>query len=295
MYRLFFCKRTTDRERVGELLVSLKKVVPNLLFEDVSEDVPDAEDWKEHATPLLDGSDGVVCIVGPETHASEPIDWEIREAHRLGKPLMVAKLAEQYLLPEACKALQIEPMPWESVKVAARIGELVLPKALFRKYDSATDAGPPREMFGQYRLMVESWETLLGRRQSVNTLYVSANAALLAAIGGLVSAENIAGPELRAAGVMVLAFLGFFLSLNWRRTVTSYGLLSAAKAKVVQAIEEHLPAKLFDAEWKILESTRYHSTTKLDKQTALFFVLLFFSVFALACGVVGVNLLPVSR
>jgi hypothetical protein len=54
---------------------------------------------------------------------------------------------------------------------------------------------------------------------------------------------------------------------------------------VVEAFEAYMPAKLFDAEWKVLEARQYKSTTDTDKQTALFFMLLFSAVFLVALGV----------
>lgn len=268
-----------------ELLLALDRLLPNLPFVDVSKEVPDRDDWKEYATSYLESSDAVIGIVGPNTVDSEAVDWELREAIRLGKQVLVTTLSREFELPSACKDLGLETVPWESIPVAGRIGELVLPQELFRGHDWEAGDPLPEGVWRQYNLMVQSWEALIGRRQTVNTLYVSANAALLAGVGALLSAVGKAGTNWVMGGVLVLSFLGACLSFNWRRTVISYGVLSRAKAKVVEALETYLPARLFDAEWKVLEARRYKSTTDTDKQTALFFLLLFMAVFVIALGV----------
>jgi len=177
---------------------------------------------------------------------------------------------------------KIEAILWNAAKVAGYIGEMLIPRALFLKHDWSK--GPPEAtaIWQQYRLMVLSWESLIQRRQTVNTVYITANSALLAGIGILASSLDKLGSIWAALGVMVMAFLGIALSFNWHRTVLSYGTLSRAKSKVVTALEEYMPARLFDAEWRVLEAKRYKSTTATDNQTALFFLVLFVALFLAA-------------
>jgi len=284
-FRLFFSYRTSEQSRVGELQNRLKELLPNLPFEDASVDVPYVDDWKTAAASVLETCDGLVCIVGEDTHESEPIDWEVREAHRLGKPVVVATLSDGCQLPTACRELKVESTRWDATDVAGRIGELLVPRALFHRHDWSLGLPDPAAVWNQYNLMVQSWESLIGRRQTVNTLYISANSALLAGVGVLISSVDKMGLAWAVAGVAVVAFLGAALSFNWRRTILSYGTLSRAKSKVVAALEAYMPAQLFDTEWRVLEARRYKSTTETDKQTALFFFLLFLALFLVAGGI----------
>lgn len=284
-FRLFFSYRTSEKARVRELQDSLAELLPNFPFEDASVDVPYVDDWKAPATAILESCAGVVCFVGEDTHRSEPVDWEIREACRLGKPLVVTSLSDRYQPPPACKELQIEVARWNANDVAGRIGELLVPRTLFLTHDWSKGMPEPAAIGNQYNLMVQSWEALIARRQTVNTLYISASSALLAGIGVLISSVDKVGHGWTMAGIAIVAFLGAALSFNWRRTVSSYGTLSRAKSKVVAALEAYMPARLFDTEWRVLEAKRYTSTTDTDKQTALFFLLLFLAVFLVAGGV----------
>jgi hypothetical protein len=284
-FRLFFSNRTVDQERVDQLQSTLRELLPNMPFDDVSKGVPFIDDWRTPASSILASCDALICVVGPETHKSQPIDWEIREAHRLGKPLVVARENEACALPQGCADLHLSVVRWESAELAGIIGELLVSRALFLHHDWRSGSPDPTMIWNQYDLMVRSWEALIARRQAVNTIYVSASAALLAGVGVMISAMDRLDPNGAATGAALLSLLGAGLSFNWRRTVISYGTLSKAKSRVVAALEAHLPAQLFDAEWRVLEARRYKSTTDTDKQTALFFMLLFLAVAVVAWGI----------
>jgi len=284
-FRLFFSNKSADQHRVDELQGTLRDLLPNLPFEDVSRDVPFVDDWKTPARSILQSCDALVCVVGSETHASDPVDWEVREAYGLGKPLVVARISAEYPLPPTCEELHIGAVDWSIPELAGQIGELLVSRALFLRGGGGSGEPDPTLLWNQYNLMVQSWEALISRRQTVNTLYVSAVAALLAGVGVVVSAADVASLGASAAGATVLAMLGAALSFNWRRIIASYGTLSRAKSKVVAALELRMPAQLFDAEWRVLEAKRYKSTTQTDTQTALFFMLLFVAIALVALGI----------
>ena len=277
-FRLFFSNRSVDADRVKELRTALAKHLQHLPFNDVSLNVPYTNDWKPLALSALESCEAVVCVIGKDTHASEPVEWEIREAYRLGKPLTVTRLSREYDAPTFCAELKLPVLDWDVPQLAQHIKQLGIACALFPQQDWKTGAPTPDTLLNQYNVMAQSWEALINRRQTVNTLYVTADAALLAGVGAVASSADQTGAIGAAVGVAVLAMLGLALSFNWRRTVVSYGTLSNAKADVISALEAYMPARLFDAEWRVLERTGYQSTTKADTQTAQFFMILFASL-----------------
>lgn len=266
------------------MLLALRKLLPNFPFENVATDVPYIDDWKTPAIFILEACDCLICIIGENTFQSEPVNWEIREAHRLGKPIVVTSLSEKNIVPASCLDLHIEVILWDASSVAGRIAELLIPRSLFENHDWSKGPPEPSTIYAQYNLMVQSWEALIARRQTVNTLYLSAESALLAGIGALISSGDKMGNIWAALSVSFLGFLGAALGFNWRRIILSYGILSRAKSKVVTALESFLPAKLFDTEWRVLEAKRYKSTTETDTQTAQFFFMLFLLIFLVAIG-----------
>ena len=283
-FNIFFSNKRDDQKWVDTLQTSLRELLPNLPFTDSSKLIPQSEDWQKHATNAIAKSDALICIIGSNTYLSDPVAWEIEEAHRQKKPLIVARRDKASELPACCKALTITAVDLEVGALAGHIGEVLMSRALFLQHDWSTGNPKPESLWNQYNLMVQSWEALITRRQSVNTLYVSATAALLGGIGVIVSSADKTGVPAASLGSVLFAVLGGALSYNWRRTIISYGLLSRAKARVIGSLEQHMPAQLFDAEWRALEAKRYTSTTVADTQTASFFLALFtlLSSFAIA-------------
>ena len=101
-----------------------------------------------------------------------------------------------------------------------------------------------------YQTIVASSESLVGRRQAVNTFFLTINGAMLTAYG-LVS-QNIGTYRLSGAAMAVIALSGIVLSLAWRSLITSFGQLNTGKFKVINTIEQHLPVAIFAAEWEAL-------------------------------------------
>ena len=42
----------------------------------------------EYLKPLINQSSALICLIGPETHDSKWVDWEVREAEKLGKQII---------------------------------------------------------------------------------------------------------------------------------------------------------------------------------------------------------------
>jgi hypothetical protein len=101
-----------------------------------------------------------------------------------------------------------------------------------------------------YKIMVASSEGLVSRRQGVNTFFLTMNGALLTACGLIVQNSGI--HRLTAWGILVLALAGGILCVAWKSLINSFGQLNTGKFKVINAIERHLKAAIYDAEWEAL-------------------------------------------
>ena len=117
-------------------------------------------------------------------------------------------------------------------------------------------SGPPkgdaetRQALDLYKIMVESSEALVGRRQGVNTFFLTMNGVLLTASGIIVQTSG--GDRLGGVGVAVLAVSGAILCAAWRSLITSFGQLNRGKFQVINAIERYLKAAIYAAEWEAL-------------------------------------------
>ncbi|GGY00863.1 RipA family octameric membrane protein [Streptomyces minutiscleroticus] len=104
----------------------------------------------------------------------------------------------------------------------------------------------------QYKLCVEMADRVSARRNLANTFFLTLNSGLVAAFGAWRSGRSGNGLPvlLLLAGLVVL--LG--VCAAWWFTVRSYRQLNEGKFKVIEALEERLPARAFvAAEWNALE------------------------------------------
>lgn len=117
-------------------------------------------------------------------------------------------------------------------------------------------SGPPAteselaQALDLYKIMVESSEELVSRRQGANTFFLTINGALLTASTLIV--QTFDGNKLGALGIAVLAGAGAILCATWRSLITSFGQLNRGKFQVINTIERYLKAAIYAAEWEAL-------------------------------------------
>lgn len=107
------------------------------------------------------------------------------------------------------------------------------------------------QFFELYKIMVASSESLVSRRQGVNTFFLTMNGLLLTAIGLFLRGGGLA--KLESAGVLILAVAGAALCAAWRSLIRSFGQLNTGKFFVINLMEKFLAASIFTAEWAALE------------------------------------------
>jgi len=104
-------------------------------------------------------------------------------------------------------------------------------------------ASLPEHYFELYSLAVEMADRTSARRLTANSFFVTVNTALAAVLGG-------------HAFPWYVAVAGIVLSIAWWALLKSYRDLNSAKYKVILAMEEPLPARIFGDEWKHLTGDR---------------------------------------
>jgi hypothetical protein len=140
-----------------------------------------------------------------------------------------------------------------------------------------------------YKMMVESSESLVNRRQAVNTFFLTVNGAILTATGLLIRFEG--DLRLKALGVAVVALTGAILSAAWRSLIRSFGQLNTGKFKVINRLESLLPVAIYSAEWEALDrgenSKVYRSFTSREIWAPNILVVRYFLVIVGALLVAG--------
>ncbi|MFB6948749.1 hypothetical protein ACFCXP_03855 [Streptomyces niveus] len=141
-----------------------------------------------------------------------------------------------------------------------------------RVASALTPYGPPAtqedrdRLFELYKIMVQSSESLVSRRQGVNTFFITVNGAILTALGFFIKAAG--GEKIKAVGVVLICLTGLILAFAWKSLIISFGQLNTGKFVVINQLERYLPASIFFAEWEALERGQnpkvYRSTTSRE-------------------------------
>lgn len=91
------------------------------------------EDYiKSLLRPLINQSSTLICLIGPETHDSKWVDWEIREAEKLDKQIigLYIRGAQDSDIPPALEEYADAIVGWQSEKIKAALdGETSFEKA----------------------------------------------------------------------------------------------------------------------------------------------------------------------
>src|SRR5688572_11354370 len=152
---------------------------------------------------------------------------------------------------------------YEQLTEAIRREDLVFANAIRRASDQIGQRGSSRPLFIEtlfpsgtpenggadaqllelYKIIVESSEELVSRRQGVNTFFLTMNGALLTA-GGIII-QSSGDESLSSIGILVLTITGTILCGAWRSLIRSFGQLNRGKFKVINTMERYLKAAIF--------------------------------------------------
>ncbi len=124
-------------------------------------------------------------------------------------------------------------------------------------HDILFPSGPPTtdlayaQTLELYKIIVQSSESLVNRRQAVNTFFLTMNGVILTGLGIIVQ-NSSNEPTLGGLGVAVLALAGSVLCAAWRSLILSFGQLNQGKFKVINTIERYFTTAIYTAEWEAL-------------------------------------------
>jgi hypothetical protein len=146
-----------------------------------------------------------------------------------------------------------------------------------------TDDAGRAQLFELYKLMVQTSEALVARRQGTNTFFLTANGTLLTALGFVL--RSGADPRRHGSLVAALSLTGVIVSWAWRSLLVSFGQLNKGKFAVILRLEKQLTASVFDAEWEALgrgEDPKVYRTFTTSESRVPF---VFIGIYVVACVV----------
>lgn len=220
------------------------------------------EEWKQKAIESLAQSEAVIVFNLSSCEQSDNAQWEIEKAQEAG--LEIVKITDDNNNSQSSQKLE----------------------SLYELKEEFDDCFSENntDSFELYKLMIESSESLIQRRQKTNAFFITAIGSLLAIAGLLVKTGAISSGSV---GILYgFSVVGLLLCNSWRNLIDNYGKLNKAKFDVILRLEKDLTAKIYSAEWvslgKGLRPNKYKSFTSTEKNVPLFFGLLIMALTLIA-------------
>ena len=114
----------------------------------------------------------------------------------------------------------------------------------------------------QYKVMVDTSEKLMQRRQETSNLYTTVCTALVALVGSAFALKNMYA---LCAIFFCVGVVSIIMSVNWRIALDSFNRNNEGKFAVLNEIEKKLPANMFDSEYRYNQSKGIKSFALREK------------------------------
>lgn len=135
-----------------------------------------------------------------------------------------------------------------------------------------------------YKLHVELADRVSQRREGANRLFVTLLSALVILVATIMRFGNETLPA--SPAVVVIAALGFLLTVAWYITIRSYRQLNSGKFAVIHEMEKQLPFSFYKREWEFLEEgknrRKYWKLTVVETFVPIIFAILFAAICTLS-------------
>lgn len=250
--KLFVIHRFKDRAHAKKRLKKLAQDY-SLELHPIFLDSSGGEEWKQEAEIAIIQAEATIVYNPESCEESENAKWEIEKAKETKKEIVELN------------------KNGDDANSISRLQSLYELKEEFDRCFSSDN----KDVFELYKLMLESSESLIQRRQKTNAFFITAIGSLLAIAGLLVKTGTINSESIALYGFSIV---GLLLCNSWRNLIDNYGKLNKAKFDVILRLEEDLGAQIYLAEWialgKGLRPKKYKSFTSTEKNVPLFFGLL---------------------
>lgn len=267
--KLFVIHRFKSRNHAKKLLKK-SSVEMTARFELIFLDSVGCLEWKDQAIASISNAEIVIVYDRKSCEESENAKWEIKKAEESHLPIV-----------------DINPND-TSATVCSKLKPHYELEEEFRECFKKKDGSSILEL---YKLMIESSESLIQRRQKTNAFFITAIGSLLAVAGLMVKSGALHSGTIWM--LYIFSVVGLLLCNSWRNLIGNYGKLNKAKYDVILRIEEELDAKIFQAEWvslgKGLRPSKYRSFTSTEKNVPLYFglLILILNIIAIAWQIWG--------
>ena len=261
--KLFVIHRFKDRKKAKAKLKQFAKKL-SLDVQPIFLDSSGGDLWKHKAIDAIGQAEAIVIFNKGFCDESENATWEIEKAKEAGKEI-----------------IEINPTGDNQIP-ADRLQSIYDLKDEFEDCFSSDN----KNTLELYKIMLDSSESLIQRRQKTNAFFITVIGSLLAIAGLLVKTGAI---KSGSTGILYgFSVVGLLLCNSWRNLIDNYGKLNKAKFDVILRLERELGAQIYSAEWvalgKGLRPKKYRSFTSTEKNVPLYFGFLIIALTLIAIG-----------
>lgn len=265
LMNLFVIHRSGDRKKARQVLRYAQKRLSAPLHP-IFLDSTGCQSWKDKATVAISDAEVAIVFNRQACEDSENAKWEIELATDAQMPFL---------------DVSPEDTPGD---VCAKLKPLY---DLKKEFEDCFNADlKPDSTLELYKIMIESSEKLIQRRQATNAFFITVIGSLLAVAGFIAkSGAILSGSVWLLYGFSIT---GILLCHSWHNLIANYGKLNKAKFDVILRLEKVLSAQIYSAEWialgKGIRPKKYRSFTSTEQNVPIYFCLLIFSLTILTIG-----------
>ena len=142
------------------------------------------------------------------------------------------------------------------------------------------------DLLEQYKLYVQSAENVSARRVASSRYLLTLNVALVALYGFQYAGFG------QSYWALLIPIIGIPVSLLWYLIIKSHADLNRIKFGVIHEFEQHLPAAMYEYEWRLAgsgEGKSYRAVTTIEKWIPILFAILHIGlVIVITLSLVGI-------
>lgn len=112
---VFISFHTEDEYAVNLLRSQAKDDRFDVQFRDYSIKKPFDEKWKTQAKEVISHTSVMIVMIGPNTANREAVNWEIQQAHKMGKKVIGIRIhsSQSHKIPEDMRKNNDPVIPWK--------------------------------------------------------------------------------------------------------------------------------------------------------------------------------------
>lgn len=279
----------------------------NLIFYFLPSDKEKYKDWRVIAEEKIANSDAVIYIRknASKEYSEDDFDnitFEIKIAQKYQKNIIIVEIPEdgerktetEEEVPSIIYEKDYSDSNCIKYKIIEELDIKSVKKALFNLDDILYNSQiieneiQSRLLLEEYKIMINTSEKMMERRQGTNNFYITLCTAMLTVIVAFIATKI--NTIVWGSITFVISGMMMFLCYNWKKTLEAYGLSNEAKYEILNKIEENLPASIFFSEWEYGKTIDYSPYSQRESKIPEVFFCLFM---LLALAMVGLIVLSV--